>query len=334
MKSILIFFLLTSILLSSCTNISESSEETEVQEETQADEIPEEAIPPQEMPEEKIIEEPQEENIQTSSGTALNPNPPAETTRLIFIHHSTGENWLRDDYGTWGKELNRNNYFVSDTNYDWGPEGIGSSTDIINWREWFRSENTPRYMEALYKETKHNSDYTRTQNNPGGMNEIIMFKSCFPNSAIEGNPDDAAAEGDQLTVSNAKYIYNDLLEYFSQNPNKLFIVITAPPLIDGTYARNARAFNEWLVNDWLKENNYELKNVAVFDFYNVLTSANAHHRYSNGKIEHIIDNGKNTLHYPSGDDHPSEEGSRKATQEFVPLLNVYFNCWKGNGGCP
>ncbi|MGR8935730.1 MAG: hypothetical protein ACU837_15300, partial [Gammaproteobacteria bacterium] len=28
-----------------------------------------------------------------------NPNPPEQTVKLIFIHHSTGENWLRDDYG-------------------------------------------------------------------------------------------------------------------------------------------------------------------------------------------------------------------------------------------
>jgi hypothetical protein len=52
--------------------------------------------------------------------------------RLIFIHHSTGENWLRDDYGELGKALSENNYFVSDTNYGWGPEGIGDRTDIIN----------------------------------------------------------------------------------------------------------------------------------------------------------------------------------------------------------
>ncbi len=28
-----------------------------------------------------------------------NPNPPDTVVKLIFIHHSTGENWLKDDYG-------------------------------------------------------------------------------------------------------------------------------------------------------------------------------------------------------------------------------------------
>jgi len=97
-------------------------------------------------------------------------------------------------------------------------------------------------------------------------------------------------------------------------------------LRDITYADNARAFYQWLVNDWLGENKYTLNNVAVFDFYNVLTSPDAHHRYKNGEIERII-SGSNTLYYPSGDDHPSEQGSRKATEEFVSLLNIFYHNW-------
>ena len=37
--------------------------------------------------------------------------------------------------------------------------------------------------------------------------------------------------------------------------------------------------------------------------------------------------GKNTLAYPSSDDHPSKKGSQKATEEFIPLLNIYVNRW-------
>ena len=50
-----------------------------------------------------------------------NPGPPASPVRLIFIHHSTGENWLSDDNGGLGIALRDNNYYVSDTNYGWGP---------------------------------------------------------------------------------------------------------------------------------------------------------------------------------------------------------------------
>ena len=30
---------------------------------------------------------------------ADNPAPPASPVKLVFIHHSTGENWLTDGYG-------------------------------------------------------------------------------------------------------------------------------------------------------------------------------------------------------------------------------------------
>ncbi len=264
-----------------------------------------------------------------------NFNPPEAVVKLIFIHHSTGENWLADGYGNLGKTLGQNNYFVSDTNYGWGPNSpskggpVGDYTDIPDWLEWFRSARTPTYMSALFAEHGQSSSYTRTLSDPGGQNEIIIFKSCFPNSALEGNPNDPPDPTVGMTVGHAKYVYNELLKYFSARQDKLFIVITAPPLSDGTYAANARAFNNWLVYHWLYENNYTYSNVAVFDFYNVLTHSSYHHRFYNGDVQHYFGS-RNTLYYPSspGDDHPSVAGSRKATAEFVPLLNVYYHRWK------
>ncbi|HEX7555789.1 MAG TPA: hypothetical protein VF338_04130, partial [Leptolinea sp.] len=79
----------------------------------------------------------------------VNANPPASPVRLIFIHHSTGENWLNDENGGLARELQENNYFPSDTNYGWGPDGIGDRTDIPNWVEWFRGQNTTQIMKAV-----------------------------------------------------------------------------------------------------------------------------------------------------------------------------------------
>ena len=236
---------------------------------------------------------------------------PERPVKLIFIHHSTGENWLADGYGDLGKTLGENNYFVSDTNYGWGPDGIGDRTDIPDWVEWFASDETPTYMDALFNEVEQNSSYTRTLADPGGENEIIMFKSCFPNSNLDGNPNDPPGDYGDLTVAGAKYVYNTILETFAVHPDKLFIVVTAPPLSDDTNAANARAFNNWLVNDWLAD--YEGTNVAVFDFYDVLTGHGT---------------AGDTLYYPSGDDHPNEEGSRIATAEFLPQLNNAYKRWQ------
>jgi len=255
------------------------------------------------------------------------PSPPAQPVKLIFIHHSTGENWLSDDDGGLGRALEANNYFASDTNYGWGPDSIGDRTDITDWPEWFTGPDSNRYLTALYAETGQLAPYTRSLPEPSGENQIIMFKSCFPNSNLEGNSNDPPARGWGLTVSNTKAIYNELLTYFATRHDKLFVVITAPPLQDPTHAANARAFNTWLVEDWLS--GYEGNNVAVFDFYNVLTDPDNHHRVRDGAVEHITARGGNTLYYPSnGDDHPSSAGNRKATGEFVPLLNAYYHRWQ------
>ncbi len=236
--------------------------------------------------------------------SSLNPTSPTIPVRLIFIHHSTGQNWLADGDGGLGIALRNNNYFVSDTNYGWGYNSIGDRTDIINWPEWFRgADSASHYLPDLYAESGQNSGYSRLESNPGGENQIIMFKSCFPNSDLSGNPNDPPAqEWTDLNVGSAKYVYNDLLQYFATRQDKLFVVITAPPLRPGSttlaHAANARAFNDWLVNDWLKD--YPHNNVAVFDFYNVLTSNGGnwntndlnsdggnHHRWWNGAIQHV-----------------------------------------------
>lgn len=265
----------------------------------------------------------------TCFGLALqadNPEPPTRPVKLVFIHHSCGENWLADSNGGLARALARNNYFVSDTNYGWGPGAIGDRTDITDWPEWFTGDRSDRCLRALFREGGRHCDYTRNMADPGGENRIVLFKSCFPNSNLTGKPGDRPARGDGLTVANAKAIYNELLGYFATRPDKLFVAITAPPVQDRTHAANARAFNAWLVKDWLAS--YRGTNVALFDFYNVLTGPDNHHRFRNGKIEHTWQPGADTLRYPSdGDDHPSQAGNRKATEEFVPLLNVYCNRW-------
>ena len=290
------------------------------------------------------------------------PPPPAHTVKLIFIHHSCGGNWLKDNNGGLGHALRDNNYVVSDTNYGWGPvprdgsDPIGSLTDIGHWWLWFRGPKSVEIMNAVYSESGRHVPYSRLTTDPGGKNRIVMFKSCFPNSELKGNPDDpeppidanslkgVASGSEYHTVANAKGIYIDVLSYFQQHQDTLFVVITAPPLINPKYAGNARAFNQWLVNDWLK--NYLYNNIAVFDFYNVLTTNSGspkihdldketgnHHRWWNSAINHTVDTSggaHDITAYPtsSGDDHPNKAGNQKATAEFIPLLNLAYNRWQ------
>jgi hypothetical protein len=300
--------------------------------------------------------------------------------RLVFIHHSVGENWLNPDLESGGAlftALNANNYFVSDTYYDWGPDDpdlggrIGSFTDIGNWYNWFLGPNSSTNLPPLYTQTGSfpHPDWVNSipNPNPGGENEIVMFKSCYPNSAvISGNPADpprvsstgnpnpiwgrSKDEWDRYTVSNVKGMYRDLLSYFATRQDKLFILITSPPVnqaeetIPGSI-NLARAINSWLVYHWL--DNYPYNNVAVFDFFNVLTSnggetyindlgaaAGNHHRLRHGEVQYNIQTSGNYSAYAPSDSHPTAAGSQKATGEFVSLLNIAYHAWKGTGGRP
>jgi hypothetical protein len=278
----------------------------------------------------------------SATASAQTTEPPASPVKLIFIHHSCGGNWLADETpdapsGGLGAALMENNYYVSATNYGWGPNGIGDRTDIPHWPEWFTGPDSAAILAALYAETGQNvggfGEWQRLAEDPGGENEIILFKSCFPNSDLDGNPDDPAhpqpIDG-ELSVANAKAGYNDILTYFETRTGKLFIAVTAPPLVVSATtpdrAANARAFNNWLVHDWLTD--YPHANVAVFDYYNVLTHRDHHHEVVDGQVQHVADAGSNVAAYPSGDSHPNSVGQRKATTEFVPLLNYYYNRWR------
>lgn len=308
-----------------------------------------------------------------AAGLPLNSSPPSSTVKLVFVHHSVGENWLADDNGQLGVALRNANYFVSDTNYGWGPvdidEGsgtIGDHTDIGNYWRWFSGPNRATYLSALFAQSGQSASYSRLAADPGGVNRIVMFKSCFPNSQLYGSPSDPIppissnplrgepAGSENHTLANAKGIYIDLLSYFATKPDTLFVLITQPPLIsadtDPAAAANARALTDWLQSEWLAS--YTHNNVFVFNFFRVLTSNGGstrtndpatndlgwadgnHHRFQSGAVEHTRTVENNMSAYWTGDSHPSTAGNLKATGEFVPLLNIAYHCWVGDGGCP
>lgn len=304
----------------------------------------------------------------------IDTSPPAAPVKLVFVHHSTGENWLADDGGGLGLALRAAGWFVSDTNYGWGPDDpeaggpIGDHTDIGSWWRWFVGPRRDVYLPALLAESGRHSEYSRLSADPGGPNRAVMFKSCFPNSQLGGSASDPVppidanplrgegAGSEHHTVANAKGIYLALREYFASRPDVLWVVVTAPPLTpastDPAAASNARAFNDWLVKQWLA--GYPGRNVLVFDFYNVLTSNGGstrtddpgvndlgwpdgnHHRVRAGAAEHTRTVANDTSAYGSSydDSHPTGAGGLKATGEFVPLLNAAWHCWQGTAGCP
>ena len=254
----------------------------------------------------------------TVSGGALGYSTakPATVQRLIFIHHSCGENWLANGDGGLGTALNSNNYYVNETYYGWSAEvddNLGDSTDTSDWPTWFSSTKMPYVYSATYHQA-----YTNTISDPGGENTIIMFKSCYPNSEVGSSIDDEKA------------IYNSLKTYFAAHTDKLFVLITPPGEEDVSSYTLTKELCDWLVSStgWLS--GYAHNNVVVYDFYCVLSETDSHHRIWSSAVQHAYASGYDGHSpYHDSDDHPNSTGNQKATTEFLSMLNYFYNRWKG-----
>ncbi len=275
--------------------------------------------------------------VATMDLSAFPDTAPDRPLNLLFIHHSVGGQWLADpgpysgknsihvthpNGGGLRKHLQDEHYVVHEASYT---SQVGDHTDTFDWLPKFKNQ-----MDQILT-----LDLQDKPLPPGQTNQIVMFKSCYPNvmftglGEAPGNPN-----GPDLTLANAQATYQALLPEFQKHPEVLFVCVTTPPLtgqlepeplwkaaarkILGKSDREtallkksaiARTFANWLkANDgWLKD--YPLKNVVVFDYFEILTGGDSA-------------DASDLLKYPSGDDsHPNAAGQAIATQAFIPFLN-------------
>ncbi|MCX5752004.1 MAG: hypothetical protein NT099_10180 [Candidatus Saganbacteria bacterium] len=236
--------------------------------------------------------------------------------KLCFIHHTCGGNWISSSNGGLGTALNNNHYYVTETDYGWSAaagDNLGSFTDINNWGVWF----TDSKMSYVYNNSSH-YDYNNAISDPGGENEIVIFKSGYANSEV----------GSSIETEEA--YYNALLPYFYAHPEKLFILVTPPGDSSVSSYLKTKELCDWLVDTssgWLKD--YHRSNVVVYDLYCTLSETNSHHRIVSGSVERTYAGDYDGVSpYHSSDNHPNATGNQKATTEFVPLLNYYYSRWK------
>ena len=219
--------------------------------------------------------------------------------QLLFVHHSVGENWLNE--GGLRDSLQRLGVGVHGVTYG---SDIGQNTDMSDWVSKFGGY----FVKMIKYDIRPDILY------PSNLeNDVIMFKPCFPNSdivgegAAPGNPSDKAR-----TIWNYKSVFENLKGQFSKAPGKLFIYVTAPPLVaqqtSEENAARARQFNNWVknefANDYMKQTG--LRNFLVFDLFDTLADQENYLRPSFRRSD--------------SDSHPNAEGSREATRRFMQFL--------------
>lgn len=228
--------------------------------------------------------------------------------RMIFLHHSVGKNIL--DQGGLRDSLMSMGIFVKGATY--GDE-IGNRTDICDWTPKFTTD----FKRILTFKNHPNQYYT-----DGRENDIVMFKSCFPNAYVES---EGSGSGDptspQRTIANYKAAFAELTKEFRKYPNKLFIYLTYPPLAPSETtpeaAMRAREFNAWLQDEYLPQYQKEtgLKNFYVFDLFDVFADESNALR-------------KEYLREDVRDSHPNELGSKDAAQKFMTFFRPIWSEWE------
>ena len=255
---------------------------------------------------------------------------PDRSLDLLFIHHSCGGQLLADPGEKKGADnilethpngvglrslLEADGYVVHEASRN---SVVGEDTDLFHWLPKFRG------MMDKVLSCAHQDEALPD----GKRNDIVLFKSCYPNNMFHGMGTEPGKSG--LTYWNARATYTALLDEFAKQPGTLFVCVTAPPNAPKLSAEPlwkylarkvlgkqqdlekssavARKFNNWLKDrdGWLK--GYEYKNVVVFDYYDILTGEGQ----SNLSLFATGD---------GSDSHPSGEGNALATNALLPFLN-------------
>jgi len=219
--------------------------------------------------------------------------------QLLFIHHSVGRIWLGP--GELRSALMANGIGVKDATR--GDE-IGESTDMSDWIPKF----TEQFDKVLKFEGNPNVYYKDAR-----QNDIIMFKSCFPNSNIIAEGEAPGNANDKtMTVWNFKAIMNELKGVFQRHPQKTFIYVTSPPLAqfetNADNAKRARQFADWVKTEYLRDYGAQtgLKNLLIFDFYDILADS-----------DNML---KKEYMSRENDSHPNVAGCKIATDAFISFL--------------
>ncbi|HLN22174.1 MAG TPA: hypothetical protein VK213_13860 [Bacteroidales bacterium] len=229
--------------------------------------------------------------------------------RIIFLHHSTGDNIWRGGTNRYllrfGLKGDVQRYFDNynarhDTNLQI-EDRLFPRNDPYGWKNypfdyyniWVRHAGPDLYMneptlEILTKEY-----------------DVIVFKHCYPVGRImrdTGIPDIGSEE---KRLENYKLQYNALKKKMHSFPGTKFILWTPPAILESKSkpdeALRTQEFHNWITNVWNENDD----NIYIWDFYNYETRGGLYL--------------KDEYADAPGDNHPG----RKFSKEVAPLFSKF-----------
>lgn len=193
-----------------------------------------------------------------------------------FFHHSTGENiWGPNGSSTsvpqqmtiYNAAHSYTGQYAVTMSEMWFPVHVDN--EWVTWRTIF-SSNIPENIWSYFP-----------------SNRIIMIKSCFPSSALEGvgGPGDTLTP-DYKTIYNYKWHWRRIINIMKNRPQNFFVIWTNAPLTPSQTNPNAAMWSKQFCK-WAKDTLAEgldpvfgafPENIYVFDFFSKLTDANGYMR--------------------------------------------------------
>jgi len=220
-------------------------------------------------------------------------------TNLVFLHQSTGANLMRE--GHLRERLADEGLLLWDQGYNY----LGLTDAYGNPAGYSYSVPDDKTDPAALAQLFSQREYPLPLNTLSGLlqHEVIILKSCFdPTSRIESD--------EQLEADKAAYL--KIRQRMGQHPEKLFILLTQPPLnpaeTDTTQARRARLLADWLGSEEFKGS---LKNLYVFDLFDRLAAADG-----SGPEANML-----RAEYRNGDDsHPNTRANEALAPDVAAFI--------------
>jgi hypothetical protein len=229
-------------------------------------------------------------------------------TNVVFLHHSTGRGLILE--GDVRRLLTERGYQFWDHDYNYigltRPDGTATrasyripgnlgrgNTDVDGLADLFSQPVSDPPSSAFSRLLQH---------------EVIVVKSCFPNSAIQSD--------EMQTQFQAWYL--GMRDVMDQHPDRVFIIVTSPPLhpelTNSEEARRARAVANWLKSDEFIAGH---PNLFVFDFFDLLADPATHTL----RAEYQPDTDK-------PDSHPNALANQTIGPQFVTFIDEAVRTYK------
>jgi len=192
---------------------------------------------------------------------AEKPQAP-EPVKIIFLHHSTGNNIWKGGVPQWVEKYNAEHgtdYRITERNFPSGDPYKWKNYPFDYWNIWVKHAGNEPYMEEPTLEI-----LTRQY-------DVIIFKHCYPVSNIledTGSPD---INSEDKRIENYVLQYEALKTKLRSYPEKKFIVWTGAALVEKNTseenARRARKFFDWVKSEWDEPGD----NIYVWDLFDLET---------------------------------------------------------------